>query len=54
VIATGASSAPRPASAVLGPDHPSSRAIEALDTALNQCRAVAAFLVGSAIALVEG
>jgi hypothetical protein len=54
VIVTGASSAPRPASAVLGPDHPLSRAIEALDTALKQWRAVAAVLVGSVIALVEG
>ena len=54
VIATGASSAPRPASAVLGPAHPLSRASEALDTALKQCGAVAAVLVGSVIALVEG
>lgn len=50
----GASRAPRPASAVLGPDHSLSRAIEGLDTALKQWRAVAAVLVGSVIALVEG
>jgi hypothetical protein len=54
LVATGASSVSRPASAVLGPDHALSRAIDALETTLRQWRAVAAVLVGSVIALVEG
>lgn len=48
------SCATRPASAVLGPDNPLSRATAALEIALKQWRAVAAVLIGSMIALIEG